>query len=369
MIMEIWENNAKRPNPKYGTVSRRHVLGVLATGTSLAAVSGHATGRGLDEMPHKATPPEGAYIPEHMDMMKMIGMETAERLMVSLSYTRPHEFFLVTGTRTNNVEIQTSDTMHLMTMVHDMQTGAIAPQVEPTITVSRDGDELVSNQPWPMLSQPMGFHFGDNVAVSGQAAYRFDVTVNAAQSVLPDELGDVFTKQSITFEAEFDPASASELGQKHTGDEAGTAGALPPMEMDGMSIPQQPAYDEFPIELTGPQYTDDLGVAVGTHDDPTSLGFTDGEIALVAATQTKYNRYPLGFMGVEATVTRDGDEVFADELSSAVDGELGHYYGAGTPALEVGDTVDLEFTTPPQVARHRGYERAFLELDTLTFTL
>jgi len=48
---------------------------------------------------------------------------------------------------------------------------------------------------------------------------------------------------------------------------------------------------------------------------------------------------------------------------------LGHYYGAGSPALQTGDTVEIEFTTPPQLARHRGYEQAFLALDQLTFTL
>ena len=323
-------------------------MGSIVATAGVAGLTGCiGGGDGASKGTPDTTSPEGVYIPSHMDMMEMIGMQKAGRLMVSLSYTSPHEFFVVTGSRTNKTEIQDGDTMHLMAMVHDMKTGLIAPQVEPTITISKDGEELTSNQPWPMLSQSMGYHFGDNVTVSGKAAYQFDVTVNAAQSVLSDDLADVFTKETFTFESKFDPASASHLGIKKTGDKAGTAGALPPMNMDKMGIPQQPEYGEMPLQLTEPQYTDDIAVAVAAHDDPAGLGF----------------------MGVEATVTRDGDEVFAGELTSAVNGELGHYYGAGTPPLESGDTVELKFVTPPQGARHIGYETAFLELDALTFTL
>ena len=139
--------------------------------------------------------------------------------------------------------------------------------------------------------------------------------------------------------------------------------------MEMLTIPQQPAFDQIPLGLTAPQFTDDIGVAIGVHDDPGALGFDTGTAALVAATQSRYNRYPLGFSGLSARVTRDGDEVFADDLTSAVSGDLGHYYGAASPALQTGDTVEIEFTTPPQLARHRGYEQAFLDLDQLTFTL
>jgi hypothetical protein len=342
---------------------RRKFLTGLGAG-SISAIAGC-----VSSLTATGEPPDGAYIPSHMDMMEMIGMQKAGRLMISLSYTSPHEFFVVTGSRKNKTEIQEGDTMHLMALVHDMKTGVIAPQVEPTISISKNGQQVVSNQPWPMLSQPMGYHFGDNVNASGEATYRFDVTVNAARSVLPDDLSDVFTKQSVTFEKTFDPASASDLGVNQTGDKARTKGALSPMDMEMMSIPQQPAYGDIPLQLTEPQYTDDVAVAVGRHDDPIALGFDEGESALVAATQTRYNRYPLGFMGLEATVSRDGSEVYSGELTSAVHGDIGHYYGAWTPMLEPGDSVDIEFVTPPQVARHIGYETAFFELEPLSFTL
>ncbi|MDZ7702459.1 MAG: hypothetical protein U5J98_10600 [Halobacteriales archaeon] len=363
-------DDAERP------VGRRELLAGLGTAAaaSLAGCTGGLSGDGGGASPTAARPSpgeggDGAYVPTHRDMMQMIGMQRDGRLVATLSYTVPHQFFLVTGTRTNQATIADGDTMHLMVQVMDGETGVVAPGVEPTIELTKDGEAVGANQPWPMLSQSMGFHFGDNVAPSGEGAWRFDVTVNAANGVLSTDLADVFTKRTFSFEREFAPEDAAELGFMGAGGRAGDPGVLAPMSMEMMTVPQQPAFDALPIEVTDPQLTDDVAAAVGTHDDPAALGFDGGEAALVVATQTRYNRYQLGFMGLRATVTRGGEEVFAGDLSSAVDGGLGHYYGAATPALEAGDEVEVEFVTPPQVARHVGYETAFLQLEPLTFTL
>jgi hypothetical protein len=37
--------------------------------------------------------------------------------------------------------------------------------------------------------------------------------------------------------------------------------------------------------------------------------------------------------------------------------------------VESGDTLELRVTTPPQVARHEGYETAFLEMPPTELTL
>ena len=355
--------------------SRRELLAGIGTAGAaslagcLGGLGGGGTPTGTGTAGGVGGDAEGIYVPTHRDMMQMVGMQNDGRLLVTLSYTVPHQFFLVTGTRTNQAAIADGDSMHLMVQVMDRETGVVAPEVEPTIELSKDGERVGSNQPWPMLSQPMGFHVGDNVGASGEADWTFDVTVNASSSVLSPDLEDVFVRRAFTFERSFDPRSASELGLMSAGDRAGKAGALAPMDMEMMTVPQQPAFDALPISVAGPQLTDDVAVGVGAHGDPAALGFDGGEAALVVATQTRYNRYPLGFMGVRATVTRGGDELFSGDLRSAVDGGLGHYYGAATPGLEAGDEVEVEIVTPPQIARHVGYERAFMQLEPLTFTL
>jgi hypothetical protein len=41
----------------------------------------------------------------------------------------------------------------------------------------------------------------------------------------------------------------------------------------------------------------------------------------------------------------------------------------GLDELETGDTVRLTVETPPQLARHDGYETAFLDMDPVEFTV
>jgi hypothetical protein len=60
--------------------------------------------------------------------------------------------------------------------------------------------------------------------------------------------------------------------------------------------------------------------------------------------------------------------VYDDTLTRTLDPDLGFHYGAPV-ALESGDEVTLSVSTPPQVARHEGYERAFLEMPDVTLTV
>jgi hypothetical protein len=69
-------------------------------------------------------------------------------------------------------------------------------------------------------------------------------------------------------------------------------------------------------------------------------------------------------MTVKATVTRDGATVFEGPVERTLDPDLYYHYGAAIDrGLQSDDDVELAVTTPPQVARHEGYERAFLQMD------
>jgi hypothetical protein len=53
------------------------------------------------------------------------------------------------------------------------------------------------------------------------------------------------------------------------------------------------------------------------------------------------------------------------ELTQTLDSDLGHHYGTSVD-LSGGDTVDIVVESPPQVARHRGYETAFFDMPSMT---
>jgi hypothetical protein len=70
-------------------------------------------------------------------------------------------------------------------------------------------------------------------------------------------------------------------------------------------------------------------------------------------------------MGVSATVVGGGQVRFDDRLEPGLDPELGFHYGARVPGLAVDDSVELSVDVPPQVARHEGYETAFLDVESV----
>jgi hypothetical protein len=55
-------------------------------------------------------------------------------------------------------------------------------------------------------------------------------------------------------------------------------------------------------------------------------------------------------------------------LSPALDPELGFHYGTAVEGLSGQSSIDITIDVPPQVARHEGYETAFLKMSRLSLT-
>jgi len=92
---------------------------------------------------------------------------------------------------------------------------------------------------------------------------------------------------------------------------------------------------------------------------------------LYVSARTPYNRMVIPAMAVTGTLARGGETVFEGEFVRTLDPDLGYHYGAalGGAAAEPGDDLTLRVPTPPQVARHEGYETAFLEMSPVEVTL
>jgi hypothetical protein len=140
--------------------------------------------------------------------------------------------------------------------------------------------------------------------------------------------------------------------------------------MERGSIPQSlaPAESDLPGVL-GRVRSDDAVFVLGETTPPTGVDDA-GEGYLYASARTPYNRLVLPAMALSVTVESGGETAFEGPLRRTFDPELGYHYGT---ALDVdvggGASVTLTPTTPPQVARHEGYERAFLRMEPATLTL
>jgi hypothetical protein len=83
----------------------------------------------------------------------------------------------------------------------------------------------------------------------------------------------------------------------------------------------------------------------------------DAETYLAVVARTPYNGMVLPAMGLRATL--EGTE---HRLTRTVDSELGYHYGTPVAGVDAGSELVLTTSTPPQVARHEGYETAFVEM-------
>lgn len=68
-------------------------------------------------------------------------------------------------------------------------------------------------------------------------------------------------------------------------------------------------------------------------------------------------------------LTCGGSTVYDGILQSTIDPELRYHDGAAVPDVQSGDELTITIDSPPQTARHEGYETAFVEMPAATITL
>ncbi|WP_261385013.1 iron transporter [Haloarcula hispanica] len=369
---------------------------IATSGVALGvSVAGCATGDdAADETPSEAAPggtestPEGTeqgrgnelptasaqelplvHIPAHQDGMRMVGMAEVGPYMVAMSYTLLHDFWILTGKEKSYVQIEDGQGLHLMATVWDPEYNQRIPLGSPPVEVrdAASGDSVTEKSLWPMLSQQMGPHFGDNVAFPEEGEYTVQLSFDPVSA---RQLGEYRGRFTDAVDAEFDLLFRTDITnniRERFVDEAGQAGALEPMETDMQPDGRLADAASLPGEHGGIIESGAAEFVVQVlRRAPAGIDSSGPYLAVSA--RTPYNQYPLPFMGLRATVANAGEEV-REPLKAAIHPELGYHYGAPFPAIAMGDDVTLSVGAPPQVARHRGYQTAFLEFDDTTLTL
>ncbi|ARS91534.1 DUF7350 domain-containing protein [Natrarchaeobaculum aegyptiacum] len=434
------------------TIDRRTFIGRTAAGTAaMLALAGCAdsgeTDDGTDpgdtdtgteddieavpDFVEVEDPPDAVYVPTHMESMRMLEPIEAGDVALAPMLSYPHPFWIVAGTDEQSVQREDPEEgrgVHLMFTLWDRETGVVLPVDDGAeIRLERDGDPVGTPlSPWTMISQEMGFHFGDNVALPEDGTYTVEVTLPPLSTRTTGDLEDRFQEpETASFEFVYDDEFRHEVvGGVEWLDEAdwGRQGALPPMDHGGYDdhheghhddhheghhddhheghhddhheghhddhheghhdVPYSalPDVDEYPGTLLLEADDGDSGVPESTYDLPSSgdarflvtvlesghrLAGGDDEEYLLVSPRTPYNRVPLADMSLDVIVERDGEEIAETALEQTLDGTYDHHYGATVPSTEAGDSVEIVVRSPPQVARHQGYETAFLEMPSV----
>ncbi|MFD1564352.1 iron transporter [Haloarchaeobius amylolyticus] len=322
--------------------------------------------------------PNAVYLPSSRDEMGMYGMTTDGDYAAMLSYTFPHRFWTVEATDEGKelVEITADDSLHLMVTVWDRETHTVLP-VDARLELRQDGDlvDIGTSSLWPMISQRMGFHYGDNVQLPGEGPYTARIQVGPVslertgtfaerlESMGTLEIDFEYVRSNI-HDLSFETIPESQRGNRE---------ALSLMEMehgggDGESIPmgQATPIEELPGESLEAQRSDDATFAALVSD---ADRLADSSSYLAVSPRTPYNGIVLPFTSLSATVERDGEIVYDGQLTEALDDEIGHHYGVAVDDLTSGDRVTVSVDSPPQVSRHDGYETAFFDFEDVTYTV
>jgi uncharacterized protein involved in high-affinity Fe2+ transport len=377
-------------------MDRRAFLAAGGAGLAAALAGCTATGSLFETTNSREPPlvdprPAGVYVPTHSESMGMVGAGSAGDLRVSVSYSYPHRFWTVEREDgafvARQVDVEADDAVHLMATPFDPETGRVVPDTGLSVEVYRDGSLVTQEVIYRMLSQRMGFHYGANFPLDGDGTYEVRVSVGGASlrrtGAFEGRFADPGTAR-VPFE--FSERERNDLPYELLPDRQGSAGALSPMEMgtgmdggtdddgstdgdgssgeggaggmDGMATPvgRAPA---LPGDSLGRGAVDDA-VLVAARVDAARFG---PEPYLAVSARTPYNRFVVPRMGLSARLPDAG---FEGDLAPTLDPELGFHYGASVPDLAADATVEATVGSPSTVARHEGYETAFLETGTVT---
>jgi hypothetical protein len=311
--------------------------------------------------------PDAVYVPTHREGMAMVGGGSAGDLAVGLTYSYPHRFWVVEKEDgsyvTEQVDIGKDDAVHLMATVWDPETGTVVPDAGLSLEITRDGSLVSQEVIYPMLSQRMGFHYGANFPLDGDGTYEVRVSVGGVNAPRYGAFEGRFgSAGTATIPFEYSEQRRNEIPYAVLEDRKGKRAALEPMEMK--RVPVGTAPQSLPGVGVGSATTGDAGL-VGSVVRASRFG-SDPYLAVVA--HTPYNRLLIPGMALAATVTRDGSEVYSGPLRGGLDPALGFHYGAPVADLRPTDSVRVSVDVPPQVARHEGYETAFLDMPPVTLS-
>jgi hypothetical protein len=329
---------------------------------------GITTGDGDGPPPVPSNRPDAVYYPSHVEGMEMLGMAKPWGARAAFSMSFPHRFWLVTGARREKVSIKDGDAVHLMGSIWDPDSGVAIPAGSVDATITRNGETVDDRSLWPMLSQNMGTHFGDNVPLPTNGTYSVEVSIAPVGARRTGAYQNRFADPvTTTVELPFPEGALDDVMYRRLDDRAGDRGAVSPMQMDMMTVSQVPAAGDLPGGTLGETSAADIAVVVQALDSPPQGVESDGAY-LAVSLRTPYNRYPLPLASVTASVEAGGEATFEDLLIPTLDSDLHFHYGAAVEGLDAADSITLDVGAP-QLARHEGYETAFFPAEPVTLSL
>ncbi len=91
-------------------------------------------------------------------------------------------FVIFDGTSERMIKPGPKSSFHLMVMLNDAHTGVPLPYASVWATISKDSKVVYDERQWPMISEYMGPHYGNDVSLPGAGNYRLSLLVSPPTS-------------------------------------------------------------------------------------------------------------------------------------------------------------------------------------------
>jgi Fe2+ transport protein len=87
-------------------------------------------------------------------------------------------FVIFNGTSERMIKPGPKSSFHLMVMLNDAHTGVPLPYASVWATISKAGKVVYDERQWPMISEYMGPHYGNDVSLPGAGNYQLKLLVS-----------------------------------------------------------------------------------------------------------------------------------------------------------------------------------------------
>jgi hypothetical protein len=117
-------------------------------------------------------------------------------------------FVIFNGTTEQMVKVPKHTSFHLMVMLNDARSGVAIPYAGVWATITKNGKVVYDERQWPMLSEYMGPHYGNNVSLPGAGRYQLSLLISPPVSARHIEYAHVWLKpHRVNVSFNWNPAS------------------------------------------------------------------------------------------------------------------------------------------------------------------
>ncbi len=147
----------------------------------------------------------------------------------------------------------------------------------------------------------------------------------------------------------------------------GYRGAVPPMEMEELPLSQAPTKEKMEGDILGTTTSGDARFLISVINSD-EIGLEGGKY-LIVSPRTPYNTFIIPMMSLSDSLSRNGEIILETSLTPSLHKNINYHYGGIIDSINTGDTLTIIIQTPSQVARHEGYETAFIDMSTMKINI